>query len=243
VEAPAEKSASRKLWLVSDLRQASINSGVDPRLGRWLRFGLTTALVAAVILLLVHYANFILLDPPLGVLDANSERTVWTWASALATGTIAVACLLGVCVEPTRWGLFLPLSAVCAFLSLDDMIGVHERVSELIYQALEIPETWDSVIWPVLYLPLLAVAFVGLIRISSSSPPQIRASIRLGLVALVLAVIVEVVSAPWSTDNNPVHIVEGGIEEALELVGWTLAATGTLAAVLSQFTSAGEARR
>ena len=220
-------------------QQASVQGPIDLRLGRWLQLGRTTALIAALTLLLVHYANFIFLNSPLSFLDANSEGTVWSWASALATGTVTAAALLGICVEPARLGLFLSLSAVCAFLSLDDMVALHERVAEWAYETLRIAETWDSIIWPVLYFPLLFIAFLGLLRISRASPPQIRATIKLGLWAFVLALALEIISAPWSTDDNLVHIVEGGVEEALELAGWLLAATGTLAAVISPLTSDG----
>ena len=62
---------------------------------------------------------------------------------------------------------------------------------------------------------------------------------RSGLFALVAAVIAEVASARWSIDNNVVHILEGGVEAALELAAWLLVATGTLAAVLTQLGGGG----
>jgi hypothetical protein len=203
-------------------------------LRRWLKLGWWTALLSAATLLLVHYANFFLLDRPRMILDANGEVTVWSWASMLATGTVAAYALLGVCVQPRRWQLFSLLAVLCAYFSLDDQIALHERIASLAYRVLRLPESWDSVIWPVLYLPLLAAAFIALFRLSGTGPVRIKTTIRSGLFALVAAVVAEVASAPWSTDNNVVHILEGGVEEALELAGWLLVATGTLAAALTQ---------
>lgn len=55
----------------------------------------------------------------------------------------------------------------------------------------------------------------------------------LGLGLLAMAVALEVLSAPWSQGVNPVHTVEGGIEEALELAGWVLVGSGVLGAVVT----------
>lgn len=124
------------------------------------------------------------------------------------------------------------MGAICAFLSLDDMVGLHEGGAALVCRLLGLPLTWDSVIWPVVYLPLMGTTGLVLLLIARSAEPVVARSLRVGLLALAIAVILEVVSAPWSTDGNWVHVVEGGLEQALELFGWILLAAGTLSAAL-----------
>ena len=77
------------------------------------------------------------------------------------------------------------------------------------------------------------LAAVLLLRVSESAPARGRRCLSVGLGLLVVSVFLELVSAPSSTDRNVIHTLEGGLEEAAELAGWILIATG-LASLLAQ---------
>lgn len=204
----------------------------EERISAVLRAGRALAIVAVIGLLIAHFTNALLLDHQVPGLDANHEGTPLTWASGLATGAVAIAAL----VAAVMTGPFLPLLILglsTAFLSMDDMIALHERLAAMLVTALALPDTWDSLLWPALYLPLMLVTAVLILRMTRSGTVETFRMGLFGLGMLAAAVVIEVVTAPWSSGTNLVHTVQGGIEEALELGGWVCIATAAIATLLA----------
>lgn len=209
---------------------------IEDRLAPLLTFGYVGAACAALVLLLAHFGNAFLLEGRFGwAFDANYEGTAMTWITVIACATTAVAALIGaVTTQQQQRTSFAVLAAACGFLSLDDAIQVHERLAGKLYKVMGVAQEWDSVIWPALYLPLLLITAWLIIRIARSGSRATLRGVLVGLSLLGAAVVAEVVSAPWSTGENIVHTIEGGIEEALELAGWIVIAAGVMTAVLTQ---------
>jgi hypothetical protein len=201
---------------------------------RLLKTATVVALVAAFVQGVVHLSNLALGDLELTVLDAGSDTGAFAWASTAATFAAAFAALV-LAAAATRWVRTLAtLAVMLAFLSLDDFVQIHERVSE---EALEIgfPEAWHvgRLFWVVVLLPVLAATFMLLWRIAHVAPPDERRVLRVGLGLLVFAVALEAASPllfhfDWDHLSWP-YEVEVAVEEGAELAGW-IAITGALAA-------------
>jgi hypothetical protein len=193
-------------------------------------------------LLVLHLVNAFTLGHPL--LDANREGTVWTWASVVAAFAVSVGAGLRFIGVPTERGRYGALTLAAAFLSLDDLIALHERLAGLAVRSFRLSEAWDSLLWPAFYAPLLGAVVLILERETRMSPTGIRRQARAGVALLGAAIALEVVSAPWSTTRwSLVHTIEGGFEEAAEQAGWTLLASAIMATALCDLSTAGCDRR
>lgn len=189
---------------------------------RLLSTGLVLAIVGALTQGLLHAANALTLASD--NLDANAEHNVFSWASSVATFGVAFGALLAGVTGASRHRLFFTVAACAAFLSLDDAIGLHERVSLELLELLGLPDSYDSVVWPILYSPLLVLLVVLLRIVAAETQPRVRRFYVWGLALLALAIVLELVSAPSSTGGSA-HLVFGGIEESAELAGWILLST------------------
>lgn len=202
------------------------------RLEATLRAGQILAVVGCLVLLTVHFFNAFALDYSVPGLDANHEGTPLTWASAMATAAVAVAALLAAIVTGP-FARLLGLGLATAFLSMDDMIALHERAAGMLVVQFGVTDAWGSALWPIAYLPLVAVTAVLILRMARSGTSNTFRDASIGLGFLVTALALEALTSPWSVGNNLMHTVEGGIEEALELAGWVLIASSTLVAMLA----------
>jgi hypothetical protein len=161
--------------------------------------------------------------------DANAESNAMAWASSVATFGAAFAAALHAVLVRDRRGRYVFLACLFAFFSLDDSIVVHEGLSWEFAQFLGLPTWWDSVLWPMLYLPLAGAAVLLLAAAARTAPARARRFIRVGLVLLLTAVAAEALSAPLPTSHTQTewgHVLEGAYEEGAELVGWILIAAG-----------------
>jgi hypothetical protein len=166
-------------------------------------------------------------------LNVNSEHTPFSATQALVIAAAAVGAVLaarsGGSLRPARgWVLGLLL----AFLAVDEYFVVHEQIGVGTTQLLGLSDDWDSVVWPIVYLPLLAAVLVLLVDASRHSPRVPGRLLLLGIACLGAAVVLEIASAPFSTAESAggvVHAVEGAFEEAAELGGWGMIAIGLLA--------------
>lgn len=198
---------------------------------RILTAGRFLAIVGGLSLLIIHLIDVAFLDRRM--LNANAEATVWTWTSVVAAFGVSLGAGLHALLVAARRTQYAVLAAGAAFLSMDDLTALHEAFANLIVRGTGISETWDSVLWPLLYLPLLGVVVLLLERLTRDAPARIRRYTLAGLALLVFAVALEVLSAPWSGQEvNWVHNIEGGIEEAAEQAGWTLLAVATIASAV-----------
>lgn len=184
-----------------------------------------TAVAAQTVLYVLNVA----FSADIRAIDVNAEYNLFTWLASVEIFAAALACGLLAVSGLGRKGFLLTLAGLIAFLSLDEAVAIHERIGLRVVALLDISPVWDSVIWPVLYLPLLATVLILLVLESRRGPRLTSLLVLAGLGCLAAAVGAEIVSFPYSTDQGGTpHAIEGAAEEALELGGWGLIATGLL---------------
>lgn len=196
---------------------------VSPRPGTRASVLLVALLVTAQTVL--HLGNRLTLGTP--ALDVNREQTVFSLTGALVIAAAAVGAALVVRAgtPPVR---ALLLAGLLAFLAVDEFFAVHEPLGVRAAAALGLSADYDSVLWPVVYLPLVGLVLLLVVRLAREGPDDIGPLLLTGLACLVAAVVLEVVSYPFSTavtGPGPVHALEGAVEEGLELAGWGLLAS------------------
>lgn len=204
-------------------------------LDRVLTLGLAVALTGVALQTLVHLLNAAFFENPL--LDANAEHNPMTWASTVATFAAALAAALHATLLRKRRRTYIVLACAFAFFSLDDAILLHERLATSVLDALGVSVSWDSVLWPALYLPLAGVVVLSLLAVAHTAPARAGRFIRIGLLLLLAAVAAEALSAPVSTTDTGAgwaHVLVGAFEEGAELASWILIATGLMVSTLSK---------
>jgi hypothetical protein len=152
-----------------------------------------------------------------------------TWANLVATFAAAFAAILHAVLLSERRRTYAFIACVFAFFSLDEAVLVHERLAKSVIAAAGQDTSWDSVVWPALYLPLAGAVVVLLVSLTRTTPTRARRFVGVGLVLLVTAVAAEVLSAPVSTGETVAgwtHVLESAYEEGAELTGWIMIATG-----------------
>jgi hypothetical protein len=207
-------------------------AGYVVRLGFWI------ALFATLFLVVMHLGNEWVLDDRVEGLDADVEGNIFTWASSVATFAVALPAALHAAAVEKQRGEFTVLAALTLWFSMDDVAIIHERLGHKLGE--DVFGLTDSVavrLWLVLYLPLLVLAALILWRIARDAGPPADRAIRMGLGLLVVSIPVEIAGAATrelaeeGTDlPNDLRIA---IEEALELGGWLLIASGLTAILCS----------
>ena len=203
---------------------------------RLLSFGLRFAIAAVVVQTAVHLLNAIFLDKR--ALNVNFEDNLFAWASTVATFSVAFVATVraaGLTRDRMRYVL---LAIVAAFVSLDDMVAIHEDVGTEAAELFGLPRSYDSVLWPAFYLPLLALGLFLLFLLAREAPERPRRFIQAGLALLAAALAAEVVSGPWTGGEEEwPHVLEGAFEEAAELAAWILVASALTVTTLGEFLS------
>jgi hypothetical protein len=197
--------------------------------------GLALTAAAVAIQSLAHVVNVAFWDNNWDALNADSDTGAPAWASSVLEFAAALLVVLMAALQPARqWPLFV-LAAVLAFFSLDDLIMVHERVST-VAQDLDLWAHAGRLVWPVIFLPLLTIAFLGLWLIAAESVGDVGRPIRVGLGLLVLAIGLEIAAQGlFALDVGRLDapfVAEVVVEEGAELAGWGLIVTGLAAALL-----------
>jgi hypothetical protein len=200
--------------------------------GRLLRATIWAAAGCVAIQTVVHAANAALGGND--YLSVNGERNPVAWSHSALIFAAAFVCAVRAAAATERRRTFAALAAILVFLSLDEMLVVHERLAAEALELLELPAVWDSVLWPVLYLPLLGVLLAGLVNVARSTASNGGRFVLAGLGLLAGAVAVEVLAAPLSTGENGAHAVAGALEEGAELAGWLVLAGGLAALTLDE---------
>ena len=194
----------------------------------WVRPALILLAAAVGAQTLVHLVNRFMLHTT--ALDVNQEYTVFSLGQGLAIAAAALGCAL-VLRAGTPPARALVLAGLLGFLAVDEYFVIHERFGARATEVLGVSSDWDSVLWPIAYIPLLGLLLLLLFRLARDAPDDIRRLLVIGVGCLAAAVVLEVLSFPFSTEataDGLVHALEGAVEEALELMGWGLLATGTL---------------
>jgi integral membrane sensor domain MASE1 len=207
-------------------RSEDLGDPVEALADRLVRVGVGLALAAVLTQTIVHLVNAFTLDR--AMLTVNGEQNLSAWATSATIFAAGLACLLLAIVGQRPTLPLLGVAGLLAFFSLDEALAVHERVANTALERLDLSSAWDSVVWPIIYLPLTGAILVTLLVVSRTSPRTIGRLLVVGLGCLVLAVAAEVVSAPISDDENLAHTLEGALEEGLEFAGWALIATALL---------------
>jgi hypothetical protein len=173
----------------------------------------------------VHVINSFTFD--VGFLDVNLERRPFALLQGLVIAAAAIGAFMVTARELVSRPVGVALGVVLAFFALDEIAGIHERVAVEVGSWMGRSESWDSVLWPVLYLPLAAVVLFCLWRCALVAPSSNSRLLVTAAALLVAAVVLEIASAPFSTAETAggvVHKVEGAFEEGFELVAWGLIA-------------------
>lgn len=204
----------------------------DP-LDRLLDLGLGLAAAAFALELLAHVGNEWALDGRVANLNAGAEGNAPTWASSVTTFTAAVGVLIAALAAVRRRLDLFALAALLAWFSLDDIIQAHERVSGVLDVFGDVPEYIRTRLWLPVYLPLFALAGYLLLRFAGEAPARAARFVRAGFALLVVGVLFEVagLSTKWLARRDVVwpDDIRVGLEEGIELAGWVLVATGTVA--------------
>ena len=161
--------------------------------------------------------------PPLWNLDAEANIPVWWSAVLLLTVSGLAAALAWADEERSRAPLWLLAAAVLAFLSLDEVAGLHERLGDAITADDGNIRQWVLVLGPVL---LVLVAILARLLGALSSRERILAAAAVGFYVLALAV--EALSI-W--DEGGREYVAVAVEENSEMLASALAATALLSAL------------
>lgn len=199
-----------------------------------LRWALLLAFVGAVGQGIVHYANAVFLDFRFGMLNADADQGVFTWASSVATFAAAGAIAV-VAVQVTRYRVaLLGTAAIVAFMSLDDAVALHERIT---ISHIGPIEHAGRILWVACTMPLLAAAFVGIAILARRAPLGTGRVVMLGLWLLGGAIALEFTSPVWfalgSDHGGWLYEAEVVVEEGLELAGWLLIAGGAAGAAIA----------
>lgn len=207
----------------------------DARLAdRILDVALVTALVGVAVQTVVDFVVFWAFDRDVFVLLADSDDSVFAWASIVATFAAALGALLLSFVDDERRRLLRFVAAAAAFLSLDDFVQIHERLGELADEA-ENEASWEParLLWPVIFFPLLGVLFLALWRLAERLARRAGRFVLVGLALLAAAVVLELASAgilrAGYDRGTTLYELEVVAEEGAELAGWILLAGALLA--------------
>ena len=222
--------ATSRVWPADVGRPTGFSSSA----ARLLALGSWLAVSSFVVLAITHLAVY---DREVKTLNADEEANLWTWASSGATFAAAVGALVLLTVRPAAIRPLAVLAVAVFFLSLDDAIGLHERIVHEHVGSIGPIDEGARVVWPILYLPMLVAVFGLIWTLASVVPRPAGRRLRLGLLLLAGAILAELVAAAIIQVGYDhfsfVYNVEVAVEEGAELSGWMLIATGLLATAIA----------
>lgn len=207
---------------------------------RVLRVGIWLAILAVAVQTVAHIGNIVLFGRRVTLLNVDSDVSLWAWASTAAeAAAAATAAFLAVIPPRIAWRLVL-LAALLAFLSADDILALHERIS---VEQLGPIQHASRLVWVVVWAPILGLTGLLLVLESRSVPAAIGRVLIAGLVMLVVAVGMEaatpVLFALGFDHGSIPYELEAVVEECLELAGFVLIWTGLAAAVVHRLRDQG----
>lgn len=203
------------------------------------------ALAAAGVQTALGLVNGIALDHRYRLLDPDREFTMFSWGSAVATFAAAFVVLVLASVERRERGRLVVLAAVLSFVSLSDLVIIHEPLTRRLFvNVFGLPLGLGARMSSVLLFPLLAAGLVLLLLQARRAPRSAALAIVAGLGCLAAAVGLELLNGALSalgliTFRQPLDVVFATAEEGLELAGWILVAGGLAAAMAARFVERG----
>jgi hypothetical protein len=243
----AREDGSARLQLLNRLKTIAFprtleDERMEPVSEQVIAIGVTLSVVGVVLQTALHLTDILVFDRGVNIFDADEDYTVSAWASIVTTFTAAMGALLAGLV--TRRWFFFWLAALFAFFSLDDFVRAHERIGELgtvvgIEKDLEL----GRVIWPLLFLPVLAAGAALLWLAAREFSGRAAWLTHAGVLVLACAVVLEAASAglfQLGYDHKSwLYEIEVILEEGAELVGWIWIATALIAVVCSTLADSG----
>jgi hypothetical protein len=216
----------------------------DPFIERLVRIGIGVAITGAVVQTASQLVNYFIFDGDVASLNVDADTNSFAWASSVTIFAAGFACAILALVGWWSVPKLAALAAILTFFSFDDIVRVHERVAySLREDVLGLQLAYGRILWPILFFPLLAAAFLLLWRLAEQAPARAEWAIRTGLVMLVLAVVAEAFSTVLHVGTDPAgtlpDIIQVAIEESLEFAGWALIAAALVATVYRVLTSMG----
>lgn len=214
--------------------------------GRSLLRPLLAVLLAAVAVQSVLYlVNLTLLDLRIDRLHADKDSSLVGWTGTVLTWSAGLAAGLNALLSRGMRTPMIALAAACAFLSLDDMVQLHEFIAAIL-RSLGVPGHTGR-LWPFVYLPLLGAVFWVLLRTARSVDLRTGRALVAGLSCLATAVVLEAAVVPvlfqfGQGEDSGAYGVEVVVEEALETTGWGLIAFGLLATAVDALLHRGAER-
>lgn len=151
------------------------------------------------------------------------------WLSVAAVFAAALAAAIHAIHVSRRRRRFALLAAILAFLSIDDALGLHERVTADLAAALGLGRHGD-VLFLLPYFPLLLAAFLFVWTAARESHGAARWTLSCGLMLLVAALGIRAIAALVSLEDIRLAGWQRTLGlEALhdaELLAWVLVAAG-----------------
>jgi len=196
--------------------------------------GLRLTLAAAGTVIVLHVIGVAILDRRLELILADGEGNAIAWLSTAVAVAAAVGALLAFALGAGHRGALAGLAAGAAFLSLDEAVELHERLGPAAGRALGTSEETGERLQLLTIAPVLAVVFLAAALLASRSDRAVRRCLVAGLAALVAAVAIEqvlgaVTNALEDSGMSWPDVLRVALEEATEVIGWGLLATGLLA--------------
>lgn len=206
-----------------------------------LRLTAALAVAGATFVIVSGLINYFLPDEAIEDLNPKLEGNLLTWFSTVAVFSGALAATLHALILPVRRLQFAVLGAIFAFLSLDDMVQIHERVAG------HLEQVFFEHIETVIFLPLFATAFLIVWVLSREAPVRAGRFLRLGMLLLVAGVVVDLgATVTMNLEEEGTawpQAVRIAIEEALELSGWILVSATLISVLCGALLDAGALRR
>jgi hypothetical protein len=192
--------------------------------------GLGLAGAAVVVQTTVHLVNVVALGDRWGSLNADADSGPFMWMSTVTTFAVALVAFL-VALTGWRVRLLISVAMVASVLSLDDTLVLHERLGLEAAATLGLTADYARVLWPALYLPALGLIVVALALVARAATSAVRTLLIAGLGFLMLAVVAEMssvalVETGMYASAAVSYQLEVAFEEAAEIAGWILLATG-----------------
>lgn len=198
---------------------------------RLLRPFLALLVAATLVQSLLHVVDVTVFDLRVQRINADADLSLDGWMGTLTTGLTAWGALLLALLVPRARVALGVLAALTAYLSLDDMLSLHEAVAHALSHRQQYAHMGYDV-WPLVYFPLMCGVGWLLLRTARSGDVRTGRLLVGGLACLAVAVGLEALApalfAAGSGHGQPLYESEVVVEEALELLGW-----GSMAVAMS----------
>jgi len=125
---------------------------------------------------------------PYDRLNPDFEGSFFNWASAGAELIAAFVCAVHAVVSPKRRGMFIALTLLLLYTSLDDSFVVHETMAQALEDHVSLVGTIGAQFWIVVYAPLLVAIAYFLLRAVQDELPSARRLVLAGLACFGIAI-------------------------------------------------------